>query len=186
MTSIQKIDGLIENIAECYDSPGDVFLINQEATWLHNLDTAYAHITLDDAAHEARPGSTTTFTYQNAYAANELFSSVPTFLNANGSLSNSTSRSWSVGGTLAVGLNHRVWNTSKSAGGNYTYGRSHGHVNTMLIDMNGDGLIDQIGKSGSTVWYRRQMPNHTFASPVTISGLDVLSREVSSSHNVLY
>lgn len=182
LASIQKTDGLIENFHHCYNHPEELLVLNRDG-WAYSQDIIYANITQENIPYESSPGSTTSFSYEDAYSSSQLFGNSQSLLNSSNKISQSTSSSWNIGGTLTLGFGVDVWQTTLSAGGNYSYGQSAGDVESMLIDLNGDGLIDQLFKSGSNILYRRQLPNHSFASPVPINGLHVLSRESSSSHN---
>ena len=73
----------------------------------------------------------------------------------------SHSSSWSVGGTLAVGLGPVVCLTSTSVGGNYHRGKNTSETLMTLVDLDGDGLADKVFVKDGAMHWRKQtlMPN---------------------------
>lgn len=132
------------------------------------------------------PASTTKFAYADAPSADNLFLSPQTLSGtSNHEISSSHSTSWSIGGTATVGIGPDIVTTILSGGGNYTYSRSTGECKTMLLDLNGDALVDIVYEDSGRVYYKRQYKTgstYAFADTVRIPGLTRLSHEVTSTH----
>ena len=69
----------------------------------------------------------------------------------------SHSSSWSVGGTLGVGLGPVVSLTSQSVGGNYHRGKTASESLLTLVDLDGDGLADKVFVKGGKMYWRKQI-----------------------------
>ena len=180
LDSIIKYDTDIMNWLEC-QVPFSTMQTNHEE-WIHNEDQLYGNITQDTAVHSPKPASVTALHYRDAFNPDTLFSSPQLLSSYVSEFSTSRSEGWNIGGAVTVGYGYNPALTSLSAGANYAYERNKGAVKTMLIDLNGDGLLDHLSVSDNTVYYRRQKTNKTLAAPITVSGLNELSRDISSSH----
>ena len=133
------------------------------------------------------PASKTTFTYANAPSANDRFkTNIQQFNNpSKKELVQSKNTGWSLGGTLTVGPGFDIKTTIFSGGANYDFSRSQGECQSMLLDLNGDGLQDLVFENGDTVWYCRQKKNGSksyFEKKKRLPGLTRLSHEVSDTH----
>lgn len=133
------------------------------------------------------PASTTSFSYEDAPKASEIFQEAQNIANSSDCrVSSNQSQSWSVGGTVTVGYGPDVATTIISGGGNYDYSRSKGGSTTMLLDLDGDGLTDIVYEDENKVYYKRQRLNNnglaSFDSPQLVSGLTRLAREISNTH----
>ena len=182
LKSIAKVDGGIDHLAEC-DWPIEYTLLQlSDEHWIEEEDVLYSEITKEGISHEQKPGCLTQFSYGNAFASSSLFKKPSPLVSSTANFSASRTEGWNVGGDVAIGFGFNPAMTTFSAGANYSYTRSEGGVETMMIDLNGDGLLDRLHVSGQTVEYMRQKNNSTFESPVVIQGLNGLSREISSSH----
>ena len=133
-------------------------------------------------AEKIDPGSLTTFHYNDAPTA--TFGSIQPLYDSQIGINTNISAGWDIGGNATVGLGMNVAQSSFSAGGHYNFGMNDGQIQSMLIDMNGDGLPDLVYKDGDSIMYRRQRIDNTgFHNPVRISGLERLSRDVSRTHD---
>ena len=95
-------------------------------------------------------------------------------------------KSWSLGGTAAVGVGLNVCMTSVSLGGNFDYSRSKSEGILTMIDLDGDGLSDKVFKDGNTIKYRKQIASsgNSFTFSTTaypIEGVSDFLEEVSST-----
>ncbi len=182
LKSIAKVDGGIDHLAEC-EIPMDYagFQLSDES-WIRDEDVMYNEITHEDITNEVKPGCLTQFSYMDAVESSSLFGNDKTLTSSPANFSSSRSEGWNVGGDVTIGIGFNPAMTTFSAGANYSYSRNKGGIETMMIDLNGDGLLDRLVVSNHSVKYYRQQNDGTFTPPVTISGLDRLSREVSSSH----
>lgn len=91
-----------------------------------------------------------------------------------------------MGGTATVGVGIQVFSTILTGGGNYDFRRSTGGNESMLLDLNGDGLTDIVYEEYGQVWYRRQYKQgsqYVFAPAVRVGGLTRLSRDVTNTHS---
>lgn len=136
---------------------------------------------LDNASHFE--GSTTTFAYNNV--PQSLFGSSQTLVQQGGDISKSHSGGWNIGGTVTVGGGFNVGMTSLSAGGHYNFSMQYAKIESMLLDLNGDGLPDMVYQYGDEVWYLPQLASEGGFSSMAfrVSGLKRLSRDVSRTHN---
>ena len=182
LKSIAKVDGGIDNLAECMQPIENTQLQLEDEHWIDDEDVLYSEITHESISNEIKPGSLTQFSYTDAFTSSSLFSNCTTLVASPVNFSSSRSEGWNIGGDVTIGFGFNPAMTTFSAGANYSYSRSKGGVEATMIDLNGDGLLDRLEVSNHSVKYHRQMNNGTFAAPVTIQGLDVLSREISSSH----
>ena len=122
------------------------------------------------------------FTYYDAPAPNQLFSSnqyvsnledadddISAFMFRPGfrldnvtsatALGLSHSSNWSVGGTVAVGVDPNVAMTTFSLGGNFNWSESASESLMTLVDLDGDGLSDKVFvKDGSLHWRKQEQP----------------------------
>ncbi len=73
-----------------------------------------------------------------------------------------SSKDWSVGGTVCVGLGPVVAATSNSVGGNFSYSRSRSKGLLTLIDLDGDGRSDKVYKRGGVVYYRKNIADDEY------------------------
>ena len=132
------------------------------------------------------PAHVTKFAYEDAPTADQLFSEAENFSDLqNTSLSSNQSSSWSVGGTATVGSGPDVFTTNLSGGGNYDYNCTTGRTKSMLLDLNGDALVDIVYEKNGGVYYHRQRQqngNYNFAREIQVPGLTRLSREVTRTH----
>ena len=71
-------------------------------------------------------------------------------------LNQSSNIGWNAGGTLTLGFGKQTWQTNLSAGGNYNHAESAGTTNYMLMDIDGDGLVDKVYSRGGVIYYRKQ------------------------------
>lgn len=169
-------NSLTKELLALMESSGDTMLYDQS---MNNLRYPYGKNSL--------PASVTEFTYANAPSAKNLFSSAVLLSGADEmSLSKNYSRSWSVGGTATVGVGIQVFSTILTGGGNYDFRRSTGGNESMLLDLNGDGLTDIVYEEYGQVWYRRQYKQgsqYAFAPAVRVGGLTRLSRDVTNTHS---
>lgn len=182
LKSIAKVDGGITYSAECGDPIENAVLQLSDESWIDDEDVLYNEITHESISNEIKPGSLTQFSYTDAFESSALFGDSTTLVSSPVNFSSSRTEGWNAGGDVTVGIGYNPAMTTFSAGANYSYSRNKGGIESMMIDLNGDGLLDRLEVSDNSVKYHRQLNNHTFASPVTIQGLDVLSREISSSH----
>ena len=182
LKSIAKVDGGISYLQECGEPIQNTQLELSDEHWIDEEDVMYREITRENISEEQKPGSLTQFSYGDAFSSTSLFGTPQTLVPSTTNFSSSRTEGWNVGGTVTVGVGYNSAMTTFSAGANYSYSRSNGGVEAMMIDLNGDGLLDRLQVSGDSVLYHRHQNNGTFAAPVTIQGLDRLSREVSSSH----
>ena len=74
-----------------------------------------------------------------------------------------SSKGWSAGGTVCVGLGATVWCSDNSVGGNFSYSRSRSKGLLTLIDLDGDGMADKVYKVDGKVYYRRCIPNGEYS-----------------------
>lgn len=169
-------NSLTKELLALMENSGDTMLYDQS---MNNLRYPYGKNSL--------PASVTEFTYANAPSAKNLFSSAVLLSGADEmSLSKNYSRSWSVGGTATVGVGIQVFSTILTGGGNYDFRRSTGGNESMLLDLNGDGLTDIVYEEYGQVWYRRQYKQgsqYAFAPAVRVGGLTRLSRDVTNTHS---
>ena len=73
-----------------------------------------------------------------------------------------SSKDWSVGGTVCVGLGPTVVSSSNSVGGNFTYSRSRSKGLLTLIDLDGDGRVDKVYKRDGVVYYRKNIADDEY------------------------
>ena len=73
-----------------------------------------------------------------------------------------SSKDWSVGGTVCFGLGADVSNTRNSIGGNFTYSRSRSKGLLTLIDIDGDGRADKVYKRGRNVYYKKNIADDEY------------------------
>ena len=73
-----------------------------------------------------------------------------------------SSKDWSLGGTVCFGLGADVSNTRNSIGGNFTYSRSRSKGLLTLIDIDGDGRADKVYKRGRKVYYRKNIADDEY------------------------
>ena len=73
-----------------------------------------------------------------------------------------SSKDWSVGGTVCVGLGFNVLNSSDAVGGNFSYSRSRSKGLLTLIDLDGDGYADKVYKKGGIVYYRKNIADDKY------------------------
>ena len=125
-------------------------------------------------------GVRTHFDYYNAPMANAAFGDLKTypleedqvkstfasqgFNNQEGkatALGGTRGFSWSLGGTIGVGVGGNVCMTTVSVGGNFDYNRSQSEGLLTLIDLDGDGLADKVFKNKNGVFYRKRLPSTT-------------------------
>lgn len=99
--------------------------------------------------------------------------------------------SWGAGAGLFVGpgFGFNVGSRNGTVGGSYSYNHSESDGKTMLMDINGDGLPDKLYKSGSTVYYKAQLPTGDdgeprFAGGEEVVGIDKFLKEKSNSHSL--
>ena len=71
-------------------------------------------------------------------------------------LNRSSNIGWNAGGTLTLGFGKQTWQTNLSAGGNYNYSEGAGTTNYMLMDIDGDGLVDKVYSRGGVIYFRKQ------------------------------
>ena len=94
-------------------------------------------------------------------------------------------KSWSLGGSAALGLGANVALTTVSAGGNFDYSRSQSEGLLTLIDLNGDGLSDKVFKKQGAVCYRPQIRDDEmhfhFGPSVPLSGITDFLKETSNT-----
>ena len=139
---------------------------------------------LDDGFGEVTPGSRTTFEYQDAHSLGSVYTQAQSSqIDIPKSYNRSVNRSWSLGGTATVGFGFNAAMTTLSLGANYSYSRGTGIIESMLMDMNGDGLPDIVYQDDTLIYYCRQKINGTFDSARRIYGINALSREVSNTHS---
>ena len=122
-------------------------------------------------------GTRTHFDYYDAPMANAVFGDQKTYIlaedhvkstfvsqgfnNLKGkatALGGTRGFSWSLGGTISVGVGANVCMTTVSVGGNFDYSRSQSEGALTLIDLDGDGLADKVFKNNDGVWYRKRIP----------------------------
>ena len=183
LSSIAKVDGGFLYLNECGIPIQEAQLILSDEGWIDEENSFFNNITHEEAKTEQKPACLTQFAYADAYASTELYKPAQTLMPSTANFSASRTEGWNIGGTATIGVGFNPSMTTFSAGANYSYSRSQGGVETMMIDLNGDGLLDRLHVSNTLVYYERQRNSGSFASPVLIQGLDRLSREVSSSHN---
>ena len=182
LKSIAKIDGGLNPFGECGQPISSANLVLSDEHWIAAEDTVYSSITHENFSEEEKPGSLTQFSYRDAYEPDELFNNAQTLISSAANFSASRTEGWNIGGTATIGVGYNPAMTVFSAGANYSYSRNKGGVEAMMIDLNGDGLLDRLYTSNGQVYYQRQINSGSFAGAVIIQGLDVLSREVSNSH----
>ena len=152
------------------------YLYNHGVNSANNLVGA-----LGNGTKESVPGSKTEFRYQDAKSIDSIFS-ITSDLQLKERFSKSTNQSWSIGGTATVGLGNIPALTTLSLGGNYSYNRGTGAVESMMMDIDADGLPDLVCLHDTIVYYYKQFPSGEFSDTIRIPGLDALSREISDSH----
>ena len=178
--------------AMIYQEPCHATLFKSRMTEVLQIDSCINHlltsglenrgcINIDCFVSRKWPGTRTRFTYQDAPLNGALFESDTTHYSVDTIIGSSTSKSWDVGGTLSVGIGPNVAMTTLSVGGNFSYSRNEGQTKNILMDLNGDGLPDQVYEHNGQIWYRKQSPNHSFATPVVVQGLPCLSHDVSET-----
>ena len=132
------------------------------------------------------PANVTQFYYANAPSYDSIFGRDTVIVNSNGlELSANHSNSWGIGGTATVGFGPDIVTTLLSMGGNYDYNRSNGECSSMLIDLNGDGLLDLVQAQDGIVWFYKhykQGNTHAFDNKVQLNGLNRISHEVTETH----
>ncbi len=64
----------------------------------------------------------------------------------------------------------------------YSYNNSTSIGKVMLIDLNGDGLLDKVFEKGGQVYFRAQSKNSTFSDKILVRGLSLLSKVKYYSH----
>ena len=130
----------------------------------------------------------TIFTY---YQPSDIFESVEHVLEDNNEghsqLLELRNTDWSLGGTLTLGLGPDAWTTNISAGGNYSYSKTKGEVDMLLMDIDGDGLADKVYVQDDSIYYRKQIVKDTipyFAQEKNV-GIPAknLSQEVSKTNS---
>lgn len=97
----------------------------------------------------------------------------------------STSTSWSVGGTAAVGIAPLVCLTSSSVGVNYKRSESSSESRMVLVDLDGDGLPDKVYVMGDTVYFCRQIldgDQNYFADTIRLRNISHILEESSYSN----
>ena len=97
----------------------------------------------------------------------------------------STSTSWSVGGTAAVGIAPLVCLTSSSVGVNYKRSESSSESRMALVDLDGDGLPDKVYVMGDTVYFCRQIldgDQNYFADTIRLRNISHILEESSYSN----
>ena len=93
-------------------------------------------------------------------------------------------KSWSLGGTVSVGVGANVCMTSISVGGNFDYSASGSEGFMTLIDLDGDGLADKIFKLGDEVYFSKQTTNGqeiNFQDVLLIEGISDFLKESSDN-----
>ena len=70
------------------------------------------------------------------------------------------SSSWNLGGGLDVGLGYNVFSKMVSAGGNYMYSKDKSEGLETLVDLNGDGYVDELIKTSSGLKCRLRLPTN--------------------------
>ena len=183
LKSIAKVDGGISYLGECGMPIQDMKFELSDEYWIGKEDELYNEITKENATKEEKPGSLTKFSYGDAFSSASLFGKPKILIGSPVNYSSSRTEGWNVGGTFTVGVGFNAAETTFSAGANYSYTRNQGGVEAMMIDLNGDGLLDRLYMSNNSVMYECQNNIGSFAAPIPIQGLDELSREVSSSHS---
>lgn len=153
----------------------------ESSLFIHG-DYYYGCVNWDQIMQEGWPGFKTHFTYNDAPDPSSMFANPTAFSKSGNRIGTTTSTSWDIGGTLNVGLGFNVAMTTISLGGNYSYSRSDGKTTFLLLDLNGDGLPDQVYEENGQVKYRKQLLSNTFAPPQTVQGLNRLSHEVSETN----
>ncbi len=68
--------------------------------------------------------------------------------------------SWNIGGGLDVGLGYNVFSKMLSAGGNYLYSKDKSEGLETLIDLNGDGYVDELIQTNGSLKYRLRIPTN--------------------------
>ena len=150
-------------------------------------------------------GTRTHFDYYDAPMANAVFGDQKTYIlaedhvkstfvsqgfnNLKGkatALGGTRGFSWSLGGTISVGVGANVCMTTVSVGGNFDYNRSQSEGLLTLIDLDGDGLADKVFKNNNGVFYRKRLPSATdsivFASDThCIAGVSDFLHETTST-----
>ena len=77
----------------------------------------------------------------------------------------SHSSNWSVGGTVAVGVDPNVAMTTSSIGGNFNWSESASESLMTLVDLDGDGLSDKVFvKDGTLHWRKQKLPENGIIS----------------------
>ena len=182
LISVEKIDGGVSWYGECHMPIQHMSFILSDEHWIAEEDELYHDITNEGISNEFKPGCKTEFSYGNACAPNSLFANPKPLISSASNFSASRTEGWNVGGTATIGVGFNPAMTTFSAGVNYSYTRNKGGVEVMMIDLNGDGLLDRLQVHNNSVLYERQLQQGTFAAAIPIQGLDRLSREVSSTH----
>ena len=136
---------------------------------------------MEDDTIVTNPGSRTIFTYEDSANITELYTAGKT-ISSPGPFNHSVQRSLSTGGTFTVGFGSNPAKTDCSVGANYSYTSGTGSIQSILTDLDGDGLPDMVYNHSAKVYYCKQRTDGTFASPVLVKGINRLSRESSTSH----
>ena len=95
------------------------------------------------------------------------------------------SSNWSIGGTLGVGTDPNVYETTNSIGGNFHWSESSSESLLMLVDLNGDGLADKVFVKDDSVYWRKQCDSVDsiirFAKEEGIEGIEHFLQEASET-----
>ncbi len=96
------------------------------------------------------------------------------------------SKNVTAGGSFYSGIGPIDGSPSKSSTGGVSVGYSHNSMTgiSTLMDIDGDGLLDKVFKSGSNIFYRKQLQdddNNLFGDAILINGINDISKSSSST-----
>ena len=141
-------------------------------------------ILFDTTQHtsSAIPGSRTTFNYCDAQTTSNLFRTTSKSYPIS-NLGQNNNHRFGGGMAFTVGLGGDVSKTNTSLGANFNISYGNGQTQSMMMDINGDGLPDYVFKDGADIYYQKQNNNGSFSGRIKIN-LPHLVKEFSLSYSL--